>query len=140
MAVTNWQDPGATEVLSTHLTGAYDAIGKIEDMIGIETYRESNIPLTHVVSNTDYRVYQAPATKRNWVISATPIAIKKNGSEISTGFSVDYGGGAIVLETGALETDTFTADVDYTITNNKIVNKVAEWINVKDYGLVGNDI
>lgn len=112
MPKTNWQDPGSTEIISPHISGLQEAVGKIEDAIGLQTVAETNVPLMEVyISDTDrYRIYQAPVGKRNWVASPAPV-IKKNGVQITTGFMIDYGGGAIVLSPAALATDTFTADV-----------------------------
>lgn len=115
MSKTNWQDPGSSEILSTHISGLQEAVGKIEDAIGLQTVAETNVPLTEVyISDTDrYRIYQAPVGKRNWVSSPAPV-IKKNGVQITTGFEIDYGGGAIILSPAALSSDVFTADMTYT--------------------------
>lgn len=115
MSKTNWQDPGSSEILSTHISGLQEAVGKIEDAIGLQTTAETNVPLTEVyISGTDrYRIYQAPVGKRNWAASPAPV-IKKNGEQITTGFAIDYGGGAIILSPAAIATDVFTADVTYT--------------------------
>lgn len=116
MAKTNWQDPSSGEILSTHISGLQEAVGKIEKSIGIETVSETTIPLSEVfISNDDRcRIYQAPDNKRNWVISPAPI-IKKNGTIISSDFVVDYGGGAVIFTTPILESDIVTADATYTI-------------------------
>ncbi|MGJ0847408.1 hypothetical protein ACR77J_12025 [Tissierella praeacuta] len=115
MAKTNWQDPKTSEIRSTHISGLQEAIGKLEESIGIETTSETNVPLSEVfISNDDRcRIYQAPEGKRNWLLSPTPI-IKKNGKTISTGFEIDYGGGAVIFTTPLLETDNLTADIIYT--------------------------
>jgi len=112
MSKTNWQDPGSSEILSTHISGLQEAVGKIEDAIGLQTVAETDVPLTEVyISDTDrYRIYQAPVGKRNWVASPAPV-IKKNGVQITSGFTIDYGGGAIILSPAASSSDTFTADV-----------------------------
>lgn len=116
MAKTNWQDPSSGEILSTHISGLQEAVGKIEKSIGIETVSETSIPLSEVfISNDDRcRIYQAPDNKRNWVISPAPI-IKKNGTVISSDFVIDYGGGAVIFTTPILESDVITADATYTI-------------------------
>lgn len=116
MAKTNWQDPSSTEMRSTHISGAQEAIGKIEESIGIQTLAETGISLTEVfISNEDRcRIYQAPVGKRNWLSSPTPV-IKKNGVTITDGFEIDYGGGAIIFTTRALETDVFTCDITHTV-------------------------
>jgi lysophospholipase L1-like esterase len=116
MAKTNWQDPNSGEILSTHISGLQEAVGKIEKSIGIETVSETSIPLSEVfISNDDRcRIYQAPDNKRNWVISPAPI-IKKNGTIISSDFVIDYGGGAVIFTTPILESDVITTDATYTI-------------------------
>lgn len=116
MAKTNYQDPGSTEIISPIVSGMQEALGKIEDIIDIDTKAESDIPLTEVYISTQdrYRIFQAAEGKRNWVANPAPV-IKKNGGVISTGFSIEYSGGAIVLDTNALSTDVFTADATYTL-------------------------
>jgi len=115
MAKTNWQDPQTSEIMSPHVSGLQDAVRKIEEAIDIETVSEEGIELSEVyISESDrYRVYQAPVGKRNWLNSPAPI-IKKNGGEITEGFTIDYGGGAIIVSPSATSEDAFTADVTYT--------------------------
>jgi len=115
MAKTNWQDPKTSEIISPHISGLQEAVGKIEESIGIETISETNIPLSEVYIADDdrCRIYQAPEGKRNWVSSPAPI-IKKNGTVITTGFTIDYGGGAVIFSTPLLKTNTLTSDVTYT--------------------------
>lgn len=121
MAKTNWQDPGSGEIRSTHISGLQEAVGKIEESIGIEAVTETDIPLTEVfISNDDRcRIYQSPEGKRNWLSSPAPI-IRKNGIVITDDFEIDYGGGAVILTTPISETDILTADISYTA---KIVGK-----------------
>ena len=71
MAKTNWQDPGSSEVRSTHISGLQEAVGKIEDVLDLKLQAETAVPLTEVyISELDrYRIYQAPAGKRNWASS-----------------------------------------------------------------------
>lgn len=115
MAKTNWQDPKTSEIRSTHISGLQEAVGKIEESIGVETVSETNIPLEEVfISNDDRcRIFQAPEGKRNWLSSPTPV-INKNGTVIIDDFEIDYGGGAIIFTNPILPTDTLTADVTYT--------------------------
>ena len=120
MPKTNWQDPQDGEIRSTHITGLQDAVGKIEDALNLGTVDEVDVSLIMVPAyNTsgilEYRIYQAPIGKRNWLASPAP-TVKKNGSVITAGFSIDYGGGAIILDSTALNTDTFMAS--FTRTNN----------------------
>jgi len=116
MSKTNWQDPGSSEIISPHISGLQEAVGKIEDAIELQTIGDMNVPLDEVyISDTDrYRIYQAPIGKRNWVAFPEPI-IKKNGVQITSGFTIDYGGGAIILSPAATSSDVFTADAAYII-------------------------
>ena len=115
MAKTNWQDPKSGEIRSTHISGLQEAVGKIEESIGVKSVSETNIPLEEVfISNDDrYRIFQAPEGKRNWLLSPAPV-IKKNGTVVKEGFEIDYGGGAIVLNANDAVANTYTADVTYT--------------------------
>ena len=114
---TNFQDPGSTEILSPNISGLQEAVGKIEDILNLQTTAETDVALTEVyISASDrYRIYQAAVGKRNWLLSPAPV-IKKNGGTIVTGFTIDYAGGAIVLGTNAIVTDVFTAS--FTRTNS----------------------
>ncbi len=114
MAKTNWQDPKTSEMRSTHIAGLMEAVGKIEDSIGMESVYETNIPLTEVFISSDdrYRIFQAPEGKRNWTAEQPPV-IKRNGVTISSGFEIDYGGGAIILNVNDTVANTYTADVKY---------------------------
>jgi hypothetical protein len=114
MAKTNWQDPKTSEMRSTHVAGLMEAVGKIEDSIGMESVFETNIPLTEVFISSDdrYRIFQAPEGKRNWTAEQPPV-IKRNGVTISSGFEIDYGGGAIILNVNDTVANAYTADVKY---------------------------
>ena len=115
MAKTNWQDPKSGEIRSTHISGLQEAVGKIEESIGVKSVSETNIPLEEVfISNDDrYRIFQAPEGKRNWLLSPAPV-IKKNGTVVKEGFEIDYGGGAIVLNANDTVANTYTADAAFT--------------------------
>lgn len=118
MPKANWQDPQDGETKSTDISGLQDAVGKMEDALNLGTTAETDVSLANVPAyNTsgvqEYRIYQASAGKRNWLASPAP-TVKKNGSVITTGFSIDYGGGAILLDSSALNTDTFTASFSRT--------------------------
>lgn len=113
-----YTDPQDGEIKSTDISGLQDAVGKMEDALGLGATAETDVSLANVPAyNTsgtqEYRIYQSPAGKRNWVNSPAP-TVKKNGSTITTGFSIDYGGGAILLDSTALNTDTFTASFSRT--------------------------
>ena len=116
MARTNWQDPGSNEIISPHISGLQEAVGKVEESIGLPTITETGMLLTEVfISNDDrYRIFQAPLGKRNWVLSPTPV-IKKNGTVINEDFLVDYGGGAVIFTNPITGSDVLTADATYTI-------------------------
>jgi hypothetical protein len=111
MAKTNFQDPGSTEIISPHISGLQEAVAGIQAALNMPTVEETDVTLLEVfiAPNDRFRIFQAPASKRNWVASPAPV-IRKNGIAISTGFSIEYGGGAIVLEANATEDDVFTAD------------------------------
>ena len=131
---TNWQDPQTSEIRSTHISGLQDAIGKIEDVLDLKLQAETNVPLTEVyISELDrYRIYQAPAGKRNWASTPSPV-IKKNGVVVSSGFTIDYGGGAIIVSPSATSTDTFTADVSYTKTaDNALATHLADTVQTTE--------
>jgi hypothetical protein len=119
MSKTNYQDPGSSEIISPIVSGMQEALGKIEHILDLDSTAENGIALSEVyISAGDrYRIYQAPEGKRNWLADPAPV-IKKNGDTISSGFSIEYSGGAIVLDTNALETDAFTADTTYTKNNS----------------------
>lgn len=116
MAKTNWQDPGSNEVRSTQIAGIQEAVGKIEESIGINSATGANIPLAEVYidSGDRYRIFQAPAGRRNWLLSPAPV-VKKNGVVINSGFELDYGGGAIVLNSNDTVANTYTVDATHTI-------------------------
>lgn len=116
MAKTNWQDPKSTEIISPHISGLQEAVGKIEESIGIESQTETGIALNEVfISNDDrYRIYQAAEGKRNWLSSPTPV-IKKNGVIINDDFVIEYGGGAVIFTNPLTIDDVLTADVAYTV-------------------------
>ncbi|GEM_PF-5277166 len=124
MAKTNWQDPRTGEIISPHISGLQEAVGKLEESIGIETITETNMQLSEVfISGNDrYRIYQAPEGKRNWLISPAPI-IKKNGVNITNDFEIDYGGGAVVFTNPITESDVLTADVKHTIKTENVLTK-----------------
>lgn len=135
MAKTNWQDPKSSEIRSTHISGLQEAVGKLEESIGLETVAGTDIPLTEVfISNDDRcRIYQAPEGKRNWLLSPAPV-IKKNGVIITDDFEIDYGGGAVIFTTPISESDILTADATYT---KKIDDKQLEILSNKIDNLAG---
>lgn len=140
MSKTNWQDPQTSEIRSTQVSGLQEAVGKIEEAIDIDTVSETDVSLSEVyISSEDrYRIYQAPEGSRNWLASPTPV-IKKNGSEITEGFTIDYGGGAIIVSPAAESDDEFTAGFTR-IQNASTGLKIRDVVNDVTYqfGIDGN--
>lgn len=130
MVKTNWQDPGSSKIVSTHIAGLQEAIAKIEDLLDINIIAESNLQMTEVfIKDTDrYRIFQVANGKKNWLVSPAPV-IKKNGIIITDGFSIEYGGGAIILTTNALSTDVFTADATHTINSSEKIAALYTSVN-----------
>ncbi len=119
---TNWQDPGSTEIRSTQIAGLQGAVGKIEDALDLQTTSVTGASLTEVyISEADrYRIYQvANQVQRNWVASPAPV-IKKNGIVVSSGFGIDYAGGAVIFSPNLTVTDVVTADFSYVSGNTTI--------------------
>lgn len=110
---TNWQDPLSGEVISPDIAGLQEAVGKIEDALDMKVVNATNIPLEeiYISENDHYRIYQAPG-KRNWVYNPAPV-IKVNGTPVSSGFTINHGGGAVVFEPPLTANDTVTADFNY---------------------------
>lgn len=127
MPKTNWQDPGSSEVRSTHISGLQEAVGKIEDVLDMQLQAETGIGLSEVyISEQDrYRIFQAPEGKRNWASDPAPV-IKKNGVPIASGFVIDYGGGAVIFSTPVLGSDTVTADFSRVKIEGSIIDGLAE--------------
>jgi hypothetical protein len=125
---TNYQDPGTSEIRSTQIAGMQESLGKIEDILDMQLEAEEGIELTELYISVEdrYRIYKAPAGKRNWAASPAPV-VYKNDVEITEGFTIDYAGGAIIASPSAIETDVFTADASYTKTaGNKLETHMAE--------------
>lgn len=111
---TKWQDPATSEILSSHISGLQEAVGKIEDVLQFVTQAEAGIVLNEVVVADDrYRIYQAQIGKRNWLETPAPV-IKKNGIQITEGFTIDYAGGAVIFDTNLVSSDLVVADATYT--------------------------
>lgn len=125
---TNFQDPQTSEMRSTHISGLQEAVGKIEDILDMQLQAETGIELTEVYLSVEdrYRIYQAPAGKRNWASSPAPV-IKKNTVVVTEGFTIDYAGGSIIVSPSAISTDVFTADASYTkVAGNKLETHLAD--------------
>ncbi len=127
MPRTNWQDPGSSEVRSTHISGLQEAVGKIEDILNMQLQAETNVELSEVYISEQnrYRIFQAPEGKRNWASDPAPV-IKKNGVPIASGFVIDYGGGAVIFSTPLSGTDTVTADFSRVKIEGSIIDGLVE--------------
>jgi hypothetical protein len=127
MPKTNWQDPGSSEVRSTHISGLQEAVGKIEDILNMQLQAETNVELSEVYISEQnrYRIFQAPEGKRNWASDPAPV-IKKNGVPIASGFVIDYGGGAVIFSTPVLGSDTVTADFSRVKIEGSIIDGLVE--------------
>ncbi len=124
---TGWQDPLSGEIISPDIAGLQEAVGKIEDALDLKVVNATNVPLTeiYISENDRYRIYQA-AGKRNWVSNPAPV-IKVNGTPVSSGFTINYGGGAVVFEPSLTVADVVTADFSYvTNVSNRLDAHVAE--------------
>jgi hypothetical protein len=134
MAKTNFQDPGSTEVRSTHISGLQEAVNKIEESLNMDTVAETDISLSEVFIDEDdrYRIFQAPVGKRNWLNSPAPV-IKKNGATISTGFTIDYGGGAVVFNPPLISTDTVTASFTRTKNTSGLNSHLTDYVRQPAY-------
>lgn len=118
MANTNWVDKNGSEILSTHINGMQDSLKKLETALNMGTTTETNIAMTNI---SNYRIYEAPVGKRNWVISPAPV-VKKNGNTITTGFTIDYAGGALIFSPALTSSDVIKVDATY-INNTSTANK-----------------
>lgn len=112
MPKTSWIDPTDGEVRSPYISGLQEAVGRLENALHQITASSTAIPMTLVPSVPGYRLYQAPVGKRNWLASPAP-TVKVNGSTVSSGITVDHGGGAVVFTTPLTSGDEVTADATY---------------------------
>jgi len=110
---TNWQDPGSDEIFSTHIAGLQEAVGKVETILDMRVVAVTDQALSELyITEADrYRIYQI-AGKRNWLANPVPI-IKKNGEEITTGFTIDYGGGGVIFVPRLSPADAVSATFTY---------------------------
>ena len=100
MAKTHWVDRGTQEILSSHINGLQQAVGKIEDSLDMSTADKTEQALSLVVDTNGHRRL-AEATDRNWLESPAPVIEKLNGAvwdTITTGFTIDYSGGALLFD------------------------------------------
>jgi len=121
---TNWQDPVSGDIDSYLISGLQEAVGKMETVLDMQVVAVTDQALTEVnISDSDrYRIYQI-AGKRNWVADPAPV-IKKNGSVISSGFTIDYGGGAVVFSPRLTSTDAVTASFTYVKGQSGTIGKI----------------
>ena len=100
MANTPWVDRTSEEIMSHHISGLQDAVKNVEQALDMDTENEVEYGLT-LLADADgvYRIAEA-AGKRNWLTSPAPVIEKWDGAAwvtISTGFSIDHAGGALVF-------------------------------------------
>lgn len=110
---TNWQDPVSGDIDSYLISGLQEAVGKMETILDMEVVAVADQALSEVfISDSDrYRIYQI-AGKRNWVADPAPV-VKVNSTEVTTGFVIDYGGGAVVFSPRLTFEDAVTASFTY---------------------------
>ena len=113
MSKTNWQDPLTSEILSTHVAGLQEMVGKIEDVLNLRLQYKENLKLTELYINEAdrCRIYHAPGF-RNWATDPPPI-VKVNEEVVTEGFKIDYGGGAVIFDLRLDYTDVVTASFAY---------------------------
>jgi len=113
LSKTNWQDPLTSEILSTHVAGLQEMVGKIEDALNLRLQYKENLKLTELYINEAdrCRIYHAPGF-RNWATDP-PLVVKVNGEVVTEGFKVDYGGGAVIFDLRLDDTDVVTASFAY---------------------------
>jgi len=107
-------DPLSTEIVSTFLAGMSEGLNKLSTALNCTTSAVTDAAMSEVYIGTDdrYRIYQVAAGNRLWLSDPAPI-FKKNGSVITpatSGFTIDYVGGAIIFESAyrLTESDTMT--------------------------------
>lgn len=153
---TGWQDPLSGEIISPDIAGLQEAVGKIEDVLDMKVVNATDISLEeiYISENDHYRIYQAPG-KRNWVSSPAPV-IKVNGTPVSSGFTINYGGGAVVFEPPLTASDTITADFSYVSSISKLQDSFVlqddfvaykkdiggkiTWISANMFGVKGDSV
>ncbi len=100
MANTPFDDLGTEEILSTRISGIQDAVKNIEQSLNMDTEAVANESLTLLADTMGrYRIAEAIG-KRNWLNSPAPVIeqyIEGSWTQISTGFDIDYAGGAVIF-------------------------------------------
>ena len=100
MANTPFDDIGSNEILSTQISGIQDAVKNVEQSLDMGTEVIANEPLTLLADVIGAKRIAEAIGKRNWLKDPAPV-IQQNISTvwttISTGFTIDYAGGAIVF-------------------------------------------
>lgn len=100
MANTPFDDLGTEEILSTRISGIQDAVKNIEQSLNMDTEAVSEESLTLLADAMGrYRIAEA-AGKRNWLDDPAPVIEQYIGgtwTQISTGFTIDYAGGAVIF-------------------------------------------
>ena len=100
MANTPFDDLGTEEILSTRISGIQDAVKNIEQSLNMDTEAVSEESLTLLADAMGrYRIAEAVG-KRNWLDDPAPVIEQYIGgtwTKISTGFTIDYAGGAVIF-------------------------------------------
>jgi hypothetical protein len=100
LANTPFDDLGTEEILSTRISGIQDAVKNIEQSLDMDTEAVSEESLTLLADAMGrYRIAEAVG-KRNWLDDPAPVIEQYIGgswTQISTGFDIDYAGGAIIF-------------------------------------------
>jgi hypothetical protein len=73
---------------------------------------------------TAYTQYRIINTARKYMDKNTAVVVKKNGTVVSSGYSVDYIGGTVIFDAALLNTDTVTITGSYLT-----VSQVASFFN-----------
>lgn len=103
MAIIELQDPLSTEIQSTTVSGAVDALNVISKSLDLNSElleKVSMHPASGLDSSDPRRIYEVDNGNRLWLSSPNPPKIYVNDSEISSSskqFSIDYVGGSITF-------------------------------------------
>jgi len=71
-----------------------------------------------MTANGLYTIYTITDSTKSYWYEKTTATIKKNGSTITSGFTINYETGVVTFASALLETDVITASGDYYLTSN----------------------
>ena len=71
-----------------------------------------------MTANGLYNIYTITDSTKSYWYEKTAATIKKNGSAITSGFTINYGTGVVTFASALLETDVITASGDYYLTSD----------------------